>query len=64
MSANPNLKAKDIEDNLDGNICRCTGFRPILDAFKSLTTDAPEDLQRKCAEYEVIVISCIFTMRL
>ena len=52
-SATPSLKARDIEDNLDGNICRCTGFRPILDAFKSMAVDAPEDLQRKCAEYEV-----------
>jgi xanthine dehydrogenase iron-sulfur cluster and FAD-binding subunit A len=43
---------KDIEDVLDGNLCRCTGYRPIFDAFKSLANvDNPipdiEDM-RKC----------------
>lgn len=29
-----------IEDAFDGNLCRCTGYRPILDGFKTFAADA------------------------
>eukprot|EP00200_Dunaliella_tertiolecta_P008210 CAMPEP_0202368174 /NCGR_PEP_ID=MMETSP1127-20130417/342_1 /ASSEMBLY_ACC=CAM_ASM_000462 /TAXON_ID=3047 /ORGANISM="Dunaliella tertiolecta, Strain CCMP1320" /LENGTH=1499 /DNA_ID=CAMNT_0048963543 /DNA_START=12 /DNA_END=4511 /DNA_ORIENTATION=+ len=37
--------AIELRDALDGNLCRCTGYRPIVDACKSFTCDVDmEDL--------------------
>ncbi|KAJ2663363.1 hypothetical protein IW148_002493 [Coemansia sp. RSA 1199] len=37
---NPNPSELDIEECFDGNLCRCTGYRPILDAAKTFANDA------------------------
>lgn len=35
----PKATKKDIEDALDGNLCRCTGYRAILTGLKTFASD-------------------------
>lgn len=35
-------KVEHLEEHLDGNLCRCTGYRPIWDAARSLCVDGEE----------------------
>ena len=55
-----------LEEHLDGNLCRCTGYRPIWDAGRSLCTDV-EDIFvkgpcgtacRECPERDVCKMDC------
>jgi len=34
LAANPDPTTDEIAEYLDGNICRCTGYRPIIEAVQ------------------------------
>jgi xanthine dehydrogenase/oxidase len=51
MANNPQATQAQIVENLDGNLCRCTGYRPIVAAFASLGSDyvgVPKHTGGKC----------------
>ncbi|KAG7154629.1 Xanthine dehydrogenase/oxidase-like 2 [Homarus americanus] len=37
---NPKPSMADLDEYFTGNLCRCTGYRPILEGFRSLTSEA------------------------
>jgi xanthine dehydrogenase/oxidase len=47
-----NVSMADVERALVGNLCRCTGYRPIVEAFKPFCTDAPGELRARLADIE------------
>ncbi|PAA73149.1 hypothetical protein BOX15_Mlig031927g1 [Macrostomum lignano] len=59
---NPKPTEAEVEHFFDGNICRCTGYRPILDSMKTFAKDCKakgagcldiEDLQACCRKADV-----------
>ncbi|CAL1541535.1 unnamed protein product [Lymnaea stagnalis] len=48
----PQPTVQQIEDEFDATLCRCTGYRAILDAMKSFAIDAPKELNGKLIDIE------------
>lgn len=44
---NPNPSEQEIEECFEGCLCRCTGYRPILDAARTFIAANPPEQQKK-----------------
>lgn len=46
----PKPKMKDLEVTFQGNLCRCTGYRPIIEGYKTFTEDGGCGMGDKCCK--------------
>ncbi|XP_026494618.2 uncharacterized protein LOC113399655 [Vanessa tameamea] len=63
QAKNQKITTEEVENSFASNICRCTGYRPIADAFKSLAQDANNDLLNQVVDVEDLntIKSCSYS---
>ncbi|XP_063373978.1 uncharacterized protein LOC134661729 [Cydia amplana] len=54
QSSEHHLSEEEIEKSFGSNLCRCTGYRPILEAFKSFAVDPDPKILNKIKDIEDI----------
>ncbi|RUS88161.1 hypothetical protein EGW08_004058, partial [Elysia chlorotica] len=47
---NPSPTTKELQENFDGNLCRCTGYRSILDGFRTFTKEFTCGMGSQCCQ--------------
>jgi len=48
LEDNPKPLGWQVDNSFDGNLCRCTGIFPILNAYKTFSPDVPKPLSGGC----------------
>lgn len=48
LKTRPETSDHDIEEAFDGNLCRCTGYRPILDGAKTFVNSTTTTTKKAC----------------
>lgn len=43
MEAKQDATMLEVQNAFGSNLCRCTGYRPIMDAFRKFAKDAPKE---------------------
>lgn len=51
------MSQKEIENSFAGNICRCTGYRSIADAFKTFANNLDDDIKNKLIDVEDLSVT-------
>ncbi|MBN3295195.1 AOXA oxidase, partial [Amia calva] len=60
---NPEPTMEDIREGLTGNLCRCTGYRPIIDGFKTFCEVILYSLNTAGIRFSQILLLIFFTQR-
>lgn len=61
MHNNDNASDEDIQDAISGNLCRCTGYRPILDAARQANMSTQRKFEYDAAALKTIQRDSMFT---